>query len=296
MKKSGIIGILLLAFLAGIAGSYLKDSLVKPAAPSLEATPIHESAYARVMRTGTLRCGYADWAPLIIKDPNSGAISGIAHDYLEALGSALNLKIDWSEEIGWGDFPAALESGRIDAFCAGAWPNSSRARQIDFTQPILYQPIYAYGRADDMRFDNNLDAINNTDTIIATIDGEMSSLIAAKDFPQAKTLQLTQLSSVSESFLNVINKKADVEFTDPASFAEYAAKNPDKLRRIPSKIPLRVFGVPLAIARGQDEFRDMINTSTTELLASGTIEKIIKKYEQYPGTLLRVAPPYILAN
>ena len=253
---------------------------------------IRESAYDRVMRTQTIRCGYAVWPPSIIKDPNTGSLSGIEYEYVEALGAALKLKIDWAEEIGWGDFPAALEAGRIDAFCVGPWPNSARARQVDFVQPIFYQPLYAYARADDLRFDNNLDAINNPNITVATIDGEMSSMIAVKDFPQAKTMQLPQLSTASEPMLNIVDKKADVAFTDPVSFAEYDTKNPGKLRRIPSKMPIRVFGVPLAIARGQDELRRMLDTSTIELLSSGQIEKIIVKYEQYPGTLLRVAPSY----
>jgi ABC-type amino acid transport substrate-binding protein len=292
MKKVNIPLLIVLAFLAGLFGAYAYAHLWNPAASSSSAAHI-ESSYDRVLRTGELRCGYAAWPPIIIKDPNSGTLSGIGYDFVEALGAALKLKIVWAEEVGWGDFPTALASGRIDAFCAGAWSNSSRARQVDFTLPILYQPVYAYARADDKRFDNNLDAINDPNVTIAAIDGEMASLIAVKDFPQAKTLQLAQLSAGSDAFLNVVDKKADIAFTDPATFGEYDAKNPGKLRRVISKAPLRVFGVPLAIAHGQDEFRRMLDTSTTELLSSGQIEKIIAKYEQYPGALLRVAPPYI---
>lgn len=293
MDKGKYLVVAFLGLFAGFLGAMAASYFIHPSLSSHDDTrPIKESTYDRVMRTQTIRCGYAAWAPLLIKDPNTGQMSGISHDYVEAMGAALKLKIDWAEEVGWGDFPAALESGRIDIFCAGAWPNSSRARQVDFVTPILYQPMYAYVRADDMRFDNHLVGINDPSVIISVMDGEAASAIAAQDFPQAKTLQIAQLSDGAENFVNVITKKADVSITDPATFAEYNAKNPGKLRRVIAKTPLRVFGDTLAIAHGQDTFRRMLNISTEEMLSSGQIEKITEKYEQFPGTLLRVAPTY----
>ena len=287
MSNSRFVAVILAAVLAGMLGAYLL-----PAAHHSASTSATESTYDRVMRTQTIRCGYAVWPPLLIKDANSGQLSGMEYDYLQALGEALHLKIDWAEEVGWGDFPVALNAGRIDAFCAGAWPNSSRARQIDFTTPILYQPLYAYVRADDHRFDNNLAAINSPSVTTVTMDGEMSSLVTAADFPQAKTVQLPQLSSPPELLLNVTSGKGDVTFTDSYTAAEYAANNPGKIRRVTSP-PLRAFGVPLAIAHGQYEFARMADIATEELLASGKIEKIITKYEREPGMFLRAAPPYL---
>src|SRR6202012_5680823 len=98
-----------------------------------------ESAYQRVMRTQTIRCGYVLWTPFLVKDPNSGKLSGVFYDYTEALAKALHLKIEWDEEMGWADFPSALNEGRVDVMCGGSRPNSSRAREIDFVKPILYQ-------------------------------------------------------------------------------------------------------------------------------------------------------------
>ena len=101
-----------------------------------------ESVYDRVIRTGTLRCGYFLYPPVLSKDPNSGEFSGIFYDYLSELGKALSLKVEWAEEIGLGDAPAALESGRIDAMCAGMFLTAQRARANDFVMPIYYLPMY----------------------------------------------------------------------------------------------------------------------------------------------------------
>ncbi|MDD5586058.1 MAG: transporter substrate-binding domain-containing protein [Alphaproteobacteria bacterium] len=286
------VSLIIVAFLAGLAGAWVFSSFVAGKGPAGEAASVKESAFDRVMRTQTLRCGYGVWAPAIIKDANSGKLSGITYDYVEALGEALHLKVVWAEEVGWGDFPAALKSGRIDAFCIGVWPNAARARQADFVTPITYQPSYAFVRADDKRFDNNLEALNNPSVTAAVQDGDSSAAIAAADFPKAKTLQIAQLAHWSELFINIAAGKADVTFTDPASFAEYDAGNPGKIRRVIAKAPLRVFGNSIALAQGEDKLRRMLDTATQELLSSRKAEKIVARYEQYPGTFLRPVAPY----
>lgn len=291
MSTGSKLSIAALAFLAGLAGAWVFSSATKHdgAAGVREEK---ESAYDRVMRTGTIRCGYMVVPPFLIKDIHTGAISGIFHDYVEALGQSLHLKIDWAEETGFGDFPAALTNARIDSMCSGIWPNASRARAVDFVHPIFYIGIYPYARTEDKRFDNHPETINSPSITVATIDGEMAGLLAAADFPKAKPLSLPQQTGKTDMFVNVETGKADVTFSDPVSMAPYMIHNPGKLRQIPVSAPLRVFGNTIAIAQGQDKFRRMLDTATEELLASGQIEKILAKYEQYPGTLLRVAPAY----
>jgi len=250
------------------------------------------SVYDRVMQTQTIRCGYGIWPPFFMKDPNTGKLSGVFYDYTEALGRALGLKIEWAEEIGSGDFAAALETGRIDAACFSIWPNASRAREIDFTNPIYYTAHYAYVRADDTRFDNTLDAINSSSVTIVAIDGEMGALIAESDFPQARKLGLPQLADSSQAFLNIVTRKADVFITDLSTAAEYEVENPGTIRQVISPAPIRIFRNTIAIAQKQDQFRRMLDTATEELLSSGKIEKIIEKYERHPNTFLRVEQGY----
>lgn len=258
----------------------------------LTGPALAENTYDRIMRTGEIRCGYALWEPAFMKDPNTGALSGVFHDYLGALGAALDLKIIWTEEIGWGDFPAALESQRIDAMCSGIWPSASRARVIDFTAPIYFNAINAYVRADDTRFDGGLAALNDPAVTIATMDGEMSSIIAAADFPQAQTLAVPQAASLPQILLNVTGGKADATFTDTAIAAEFMAHNPGVLRMVEGGGGVRIFGSTIAVARGQHDLKAMLNTATGELLQSGTIERILRAHEEHPGSLLRVARPY----
>ena len=256
------------------------------------APAAQESVYDRVMRTGTLRCGYAVWQPLFIKDPNSGQFSGIFYEYVEALGKSLGLKIVWDSEIGWADIPEALRSHKVDAMCNGIWASFARARVIDFTTPLYFNQLFAYARADDTRFDNNLKAANDPGVTISVMDGDAGSQVSAVNFPNAKNDQLTQLSDQSLLLLEVANGKADLTVTDSVTGAEYMAKNPGKIKQVISPQPLELFPNVIGIPAGEDKLRRMLDEATNELLYSGRIEGFIQKYEKYPGTLARVAKPY----
>jgi ABC-type amino acid transport substrate-binding protein len=245
-----------------------------------------EPAYERVIRTNTLRCGYGIWEPGLSKDPNSGKLSGIFYDYLEAIGKHTGLKIIWTEEIPWGDFPAALNSGRIDAMCFGAWPKATTAREVLFTEPTYFLPIQAYVREGDHRFDGDIDKANGPDIVISTMDSELSSELARTKFVNAKTLSIPQLSDNSNLLLNVAMRKADMTFTDAWTGAAFMAKNPGKLRVVPLDRPLRLYGHTIPVGKGEHSLLKLLNTATDELMTSGEFEIIVKKYATIPGVLL----------
>lgn len=290
MYKSNRLNLIVIGFLIGIGAAFLFiHETGKKAGPQNR----QETTFERVMRTQTIKCGYALSFPDLMRDPNTGAFSGIMYDYLEALGTALHLKIQWSEEIGWSDFPEALKAGRIDAVCANVWPNAARALRADFTNPLFYNAVYAYARAGDKRFYDQQATVNDPSVTISSIDGEASGFIAATDFPKAKVIQLPQLSNISELFINVTSKKADIAFQESSTVEKFNKDSDIKLHRVLGGKPLRVFGCTIAVALGQDTFRRMLNTATDELRTSGQIEKILSKYEAFPGALLRVAPMYM---
>ena len=77
-----------------------------------------ETAYERVLRTNTLRCGYGLWEPAVMRDPNTNQMSGLFYDIMQELGKPLNIKVDYALEIPWDSIGVALSSGKIDAHAA----------------------------------------------------------------------------------------------------------------------------------------------------------------------------------
>ncbi len=273
-----------LAILSGCSSSQTNTRVVN-----------QESLYDHVMNQGKIRCGYVVYNPGCLKDPNTGKLSGIGIETIEMVAKNLGLKVEWAEEVGWGTMLEGLQTNRYDMIATPIWTNSNRARLVDFSRPIYFSPIYVWVKSGDKRFnENNLDSLNSPKHLIATVDGETAEVIASEDFPQAKKLSLPQLSGVEQVLLNVSTGKADASFEEPAVARDFLSHNPGTIENISKTRPIRVFPNCWMFKRGQMEFKDMIDTALSQLINSGAEEKIIHKYEKYPGTLYRAALPYQL--
>jgi polar amino acid transport system substrate-binding protein len=255
-----------------------------------------ESVYDRVMRTGTIKCGYYVAPPEFGKDPNTGEFSGIGYEVAEAVAEKLALKIDWAEEVGWGVMIEGLLSSRYDAVCSSIWDRADQGRQVDFTIPYMYTPVGLFVRADDDRFNANKASINSPEVTIAVIDGENSQTVVQQDFPRAKVLSLPQLSDLSLMLESVATGKADVAITYQASFHEFERNNSGKLKQLFVNKPIRAFGNTIMIPRGEVEFKAMLDTALRELLNSGKIDEIVERNQAAPGDFYPIAKPYELVG
>lgn len=251
-----------------------------------------KSTYDKILETKTIRVGYISYPPSFIKDPNTGNLSGIMHDVLVEAGKSLELKIEFVEEVGWGTMVEAVQTGKVDMVCTGLWPSSTRGKFADFTNAIYYSPIRAYVKAGNKKFDGNISLSNSENIKIATVDGEMTSIIAKFDFPKAKTLALPQNSDVSQVLLNVASSKADITFVESVVANEYLANNPNSIQPVANINPQRVYPNVMMIPKGDVKFQSILNVAFEELANSGATEKIITQYEKYPNSFLRVQLPY----
>jgi polar amino acid transport system substrate-binding protein len=236
------------------------------------------NAYERVMKTRVLRCAYAMWPPqTFLKDPNTGKFSGFVPDYLEVMARNLNIKIEYTEETGYGaQVIEGLKAGRFDAFCTGMNQNAQRGQHVFFTNPIFYNPIYAYVRADDNRFDKDLSTLNDPQYILSVMDGEGTDAIAKNNFPKAKTFALPQNSEMSLLYSNVTQGKADVIFSDVPQAEGYIKNNPGKLRRANNQEVI-TYTIGMAVSNDEPKLLGLLNTALLELQAAGHVKNAIAK-------------------
>jgi len=284
MKKSRIILLVMITVLLSVLVNY---GLI----PHQTSTRQNETVFQHVMRTGTIRCGYTSWYPVLVKDPNSGKMSGTFYDYTNALGKSLSLKIEWTEEMGFGEFPAALQSGRIDAYCSGTYITAARARAVDFVMPAYYVPLYAFARAGEHRFGADIGAINNSKYTMAVLEGGATSVIQEQLFPKVKPYSLPQLTSPAELFTILAQGKADAVIYDLFTYGDFNKHNPGKVKRI-SDQAVKVFPIAIGIKPDEDRLQQMLSNATLEMHLSGQMEQIIKSHEDYPDGTYRIALPY----
>lgn len=261
----------------------------------LPGTPHSVSTIEKVLETGVIRCGYVAYPPGLIKDPNTGQVSGIFAEVLETAAKNLGLKVLWAEEVGWGTMVEGLKASRYDMICSPVWPLAQRVRVADFSQPIYYGGAEAYVRADDTRFDATLTVLNNDRYRIATTDGEVTDTIAQQDFPKAQRLSMPQLTDISQLLLSVADGKADVTFVEPHVAYVFLKNNPGKLKSVHPGKPLRLYANTMMLKQEDTLFRRLIDNAMNELQNNGLVDRTLLKYEPFPGAFYRRAIPIQVA-
>lgn len=239
-----------------------------------------ESAYDHVMRTQTIRCGYAISPPVMVQDPNTKIISGLDYDVWKVIGEELDLKVEFVEEAGWGNFIEGLRTGRYDAFCSGLWADPARIKFLSLTGPVIYSFLKTYVRSDDHRFDGNLEKVNSPDVTIPAIEGDVSVKMAQSRFPHAKIYSLPQTATVSEMIMAVQTKKADVVFLDQGMIKGFEEKNPGVLRELTGVPAPYVFSSHFSVLSGEIQLRDMIDVVLRKMIDDGRMERLAKKYSE----------------
>lgn len=255
--------------------------LVVTFAGSNERSNKKESVYDRVVKSGVIRCGYGISAPWILKNAETGQMEGVAVELMEAVAKTLDLKVEWTEETGWGGLPTALETGRVDVGCSSLWVRGAYGKRLSYTKPYIYNALHAFVRADDTRFDNAREFadLNRAGIKVSTVDGEITDALRTTWLPLTDAVSLPQGSSVSESFLLVSTGKADLVVMDPISLKQFNEANNNALKRVPLTEPVVIYEASLPVALGEFELRDMLNAGIIEISGTGELKAVFEKYK-----------------
>jgi ABC-type amino acid transport substrate-binding protein len=246
----------------------------KPATGSVVA--VKETAYDRVMRTGTIRCGYATWPPLFKKDINTNTLSGLTYDFTVALAASLKLNIEWSEDIVFSTYLQDIATGRYDVECSGGWPNALRGKLAYYSLPYGYVPLRAIVRPDDARFDADSKLINSPNVRVVGADGQTSVIIQSIRFPQSQLVSVQQDMSASDQILNVVGGKADVALVDAVTAHEYEKSNPGTIKIITHNPPIHMIALTFTLPH-DEQLRGMFDEGTRQLIFNGTAESLVEK-------------------
>jgi len=244
-----------------------------------------ESAYDRVMRTKTLRCGYVVYSPAFIKDPNTGAYSGIIYEITELMAKRIGLKVDWAEEVTFGTMVEGLKTKRYDALCINGWNSGGYSPFLAQTIPLYYSVLDAYTWYGNEKFDGNLAAANDPTVKIATIDATATKVIADQNFPKAGQLNMPQSTNYPTVLLDIAGRKADLTFVERSLANDFISKNPGKIRRVKTDKPVRYYANGLDLYISDYELMSMFNMTLEEMLGSGDVDVILAKYNTPPSNL-----------
>ena len=253
----------------------------------------HESAYERVVRTQTLRCGYFLWSPFVTQDVNTKALGGFEYEYANAVGKSLGLKVTW-QEILQGQQVEALRAAKVDVICDDGPFLTSAAAYLQYVEPMLYEDFYFFVRADDTRFDGDINKVNSPDVTMVAMDGDISLDIAAQSFPKVKLHQLPNSADPTQLMLDVVNKKADIVINDAFSGVDFLKNNPGTLRHVKLDKPVAYLPDQFSVLRGEGALADMLSQGVRNVRARGIEDAVFARVApEYQSCIHRVALPYI---
>jgi len=293
MRKNSVIGLMLMfvGVMAMLTMSWSCTEAKTGATPSSvrHAPP---SVYERVAASKVLRAAYISYPPAVMRDAQTGTLSGTFVETIEQAAKNLGWTVKWTEEVGWGAQVEGLQTDRYDIVGSPVWANPTRARLTTLSRPVYYSGIGIYVRKGDRRFAGRTTAINSGSVRIATIDGETADLIARTQFPAAQRVSLPQLSDISEMFLQVTTGKADVAFAEPYFGTAFLAANPGSVTNIADTAPIKTLGNCYMMKAGEPQLKQALDVAIEDLQNSGFIDRLLDKYEPSPNTFYRVAQPY----
>lgn len=269
--------------------------VAKYAAPTAQEGAKKETRLEQIKRTGVLRCGYYIWPPFLDKDMTNGTMKGMFVNIAEEIAKQLAVKVEWVTEVVHPQIPVDLASNRYDMVCGILFATPSRAREMDFTTPLLFHPAYLFVREGDTRFDNNYDAANDPSVTFSVLEGEFSSIAANEHFPKAQKLALPQNASGPELLVNVAVGKADAVITEMNTFNNYDKSNPGKLRRVAGP-PESVMAAGFPIPQNEPSLKNALDATMAYLHGTGFINKLMDKYEQPDNKFLRMQKPYVMPS
>jgi ABC-type amino acid transport substrate-binding protein len=269
-------------------------SLITLSLPAFADDDKKVSAFDRITRTGVIRCGYYVFPPMVYKDANTGELSGLTVDTMNYIANRSSLKIEWAEEVSFGNWVPALQAKRFDVVCAPMWPELPMAKAASFSDPMFFSGLYPIVRAEEDRFKSNggIERFNQPDVTIVSQEGNLTSILAKSSFPNAKHYLLSPDADTSQLVMSVANKKADVQIADDNAIKQWNDNNEQKIKIIKDFGPVKIQQFPFSVARGEQDLLNFLNLAIHEMNYNGEMDRLLRKWEPEPGkTYLRVSNP-----
>lgn len=238
--------------------------------------PTEQSTFNNILNKDEITVCYMTWPPSVIKDPNTGKLSGFIIDLFNEVAKDAELKVKYTEST-WGGFTADLKTGKCDAAIAGIYPTIGRSTSVSFTRSFFYAGNGGVVKAGDNRF-KTIEDLNKSGIKIAVIQGEYGQMYAQKYLPAAKLVVLEKGSDNTAPLVAVSSGHADVGLIMSDVAANYAKKHPEVKLLFDGK-PYSTTPIVWATRKNDQKLLNFLDNGLDYLKAVGILDAIAKKYQ-----------------
>lgn len=255
-KARYFLGIILLSFI----------TLILTPKPSFS----EEDTLDKIKREGVLKWG-ADaesGAPYEFYNPEKPSeLIGFEIEMMEAIASKLGVKQNMVQNE-WDALVPGLKRGNFDLAMAGIEVTDLRRQEINFTRPY-----YVYSEQITVRKDTN--NINVLEDLKGKAVGTQSGTVAMRMLKDLGTVDTRIYSSIVGAYSDLENARTDAVLLD-YPIAVYYGKSNKALKFTGDPIGKGYYGI--GVRKEDEKLLKTINESLDDMLKSGQLEKIYKKW------------------
>lgn len=242
------------------------------------AFPAHAQTLERIKETGELNLGYrVDAAPLSFQTPD-GNPAGYAPSICAAVAQTITnvLEMDNLEAqfvpVGTKDRFEKVASGEIDLLCGAATITLDRREIVDFSDPIYVDGVSILQHKDAPDTFSDLAGKKlGVRGATSTQEALENSLSNAK-----MDAEIVRFESHDAGMKAMENKEIDAYFADQSILARLFMQSPSGKDFKMSGEILTVEKQGLALARGDSDFRLVVDAALSDLYASGQMRAIFE--------------------
>src|SRR3989344_1511877 len=238
-------------------------------------TSIEKSTFDNILEKDEITVCYITWPPSVIKDPNTGKLSGFIVDIFEEVAKDANLKVKYTEST-WGGFPADLNTGKCDAAVAGIYQTIGRSTSVSFTRPFFYAGNGGVVKAGETRF-KTIEDLNKEGVKIAVIQGEYGHIYSQKYLPKATLVVLEKGSDNTSPLVAVSSGQADAGLIMSDVVSEYVKLHPE-VKDLFADQPYSTTPIVWATRQNDQELLNFLNNGIDYLKSVGFLDATAKKY------------------
>ncbi|KAA5805852.1 basic amino acid ABC transporter substrate-binding protein [Thermoanaerobacterium thermosaccharolyticum] len=231
-----------------------------------------QSTLSRVKKSGVIVMGTsADFPPFEFHKVVNGkdTIMGFDVDLANAIAKKLGVKLEIKDMDFTGLIPA-LQSGQIDMAIAGMNATPDRKKNVDFSDE--------YYNSEQVLVVKSSSLINN----LKDLDGKTVAVQLGTTSDDAakkiKGIDLKELNRLGDAFLSLENGRVDAILMESTIANAYLKEYKDMEMLHIKEINEAVPGYSVAVAKGNQDLVNQINSVIKELKDSGEYDKMLNKW------------------
>jgi putrescine:ornithine antiporter len=264
------------------------------------AAPAQAGTLDRIRETGAFRLGHrADARPFSYQDA-AGSPAGYSVALCQKVADALRAELGLARlaiepvKVGTEDRFEAVEQGRIDLLCGAATATLERRKAVSFSIPIFPSGVGALLRKDAPealkaalegreppfrpRWRASLSQVLERRVLSVQEGTTTEAWLAQRREALRVNAEITKVKSYQEGVDGVLSRRSDAFFADRAILLDAAARSPSAADLLVLAHRFTTEPLALALARGDEDFRLLVDRTLSRLYRSGDIGEIYARF------------------